>query len=151
MKHTALISTLIAAGTLLAACGTMGNTQSRHWRGEHEGNRDAMRQAAVAACANKTEGTAVTLSNPHGESIAATCVQSPRTKELVAMSNQMLERMRAMESACVGKKAGDSVKIASHRSADQSLMATCEMHGDKLMANLGKPPREGLKPMQPQQ
>ena len=49
MKRTLLISSLIAAGTILAACGSMDNQSGR--RGYGDGNRDAMRQAAVAAAA----------------------------------------------------------------------------------------------------
>ena len=151
MKRTLLISSLIAAGTILAACGSMDNPSGR--RGHGDGNREAMRQAAVAACVNKAEGTAVTLTTPRGENLDATCTQSPRTGQLQAMPNQMLERMRAMEQACVGKKSGDSVNITSPRNASTTIPATCEMRGDKLMANFGKPPREGLRPMQqaPQQ
>lgn len=65
MKRTLLISSLIASGTILAACGSMDNQSGR--RGYGDGNRDAMRQAAVAACVNKTEGTAVKLTTPRGE------------------------------------------------------------------------------------
>ena len=147
MKHTLLISSLIAAGTLLAACGSMDNQSGRRGHGPNDGNRDAMRQAAVAACANQAEGTAVKLTTPRGENLDATCTKSPRTGELQAMPNQMLERMRAMEQACVGKKAGDNVTITSPRDASKTMPATCEMRGDKLMANFGKPPRDGLKPM----
>ena len=149
MKRTLLISSLIASGTILAACGSMDNQSGR--RGYGDGNRDAMRQAAVAACVNKTEGTAVKLTKPRGESLDATCTQSPRTGELQAMPNQKLERMRAMEQACEGKKAGDTVNITSPRNASTTIPATCEMRGDKLMANFGKPPREGLRPMHQQQ
>ena len=149
MKRTLLISSLIAAGTMLAACGSMDNQSGR--RGYGDGNRDAMRQAAVAACVNKTEGTAVKLTTPRGESLDATCTQSPRTGQLQAMPNQKLERMRAMEQACEGKKAGDTVNITSPRNASTTIPATCEMRGDKLMANFGKPPREGLRPMHQQQ
>ena len=149
MKRTLLISSLIAAGTILAAGGSMDNQSGR--RGYGDGNRDAMRQAAVAACVNKTEGTAVKLTTPRGESLDATCTQSPRTGQLQAMPNQKLERMRAMEQACEGKKAGDTVNITSPRNASTTIPATCEMRGDKLMANFGKPPREGLRPMHQQQ
>ena len=149
MKRTLLISSLIASGTILAACGSMDNQSGR--RGYGDGNRDAMRQAAVAACVNKTEGTAVKLTTPRGESLDATCTQSPRTGQLQAMPNQMLERMRAMEQACEGKKAGDTVNITSPRNASTTIPATCEMRGDKFMANFGKPPREGLRPMHQQQ
>ena len=127
----------------------MDNQSGR--RGYGDGNRDAMRQAAVAACVNKTEGTAVKLTTPRGESLDATCTQSPRTGQLQAMPNQKLERMRAMEQACEGKKAGDTVNITSPRNASTTIPATCEMRGDKLMANFGKPPREGLRPMHQQQ
>ena len=149
MKRTLLISSLIASGTILAACGSMDNQSGR--RGYGDGNRDAMRQAAVAACVNKTVGTAVKLTTPRGESLDATCTQSPRTGQLQAMPNQKLERMRAMEQACEGKKAGDTVNITSPRNASTTIPATCEMRGDKLMANFGKPPREGLRPMYQQQ
>ena len=149
MKRTLLISSLIASVTNLAACGSMDNQSGR--RGYGDGNRDAMRQAAVAACVNKTEGTAVKLTTPRGESLDATCTQSPRTGQLQAMPNQKLERMRAMEQACEGKKAGDTVNITSPRNASTTIPATCEMRGDKLMANFGKPPREGLRPMHQQQ
>ena len=149
MKRTLLISSLIASGTILAACGSMDNQSGR--RGYGDGNRDAMRQAAVAACVNKTEGTAVKLTTPRGESLDATCTQSPRTGQLQAMPNQKLERMREMEQACEGKKAGDTVNITSPRNASTTIPATCEMRGDKLMANFGKPPREGLRPMHQQQ
>ena len=149
MKRTLLISSLIASGTILAACGSMDNQSGR--RGYGDGNRDAMRQAAVAACVNKTKGTAVKLTTPRGESLDATCTQSPRTGQLQAMPNQKLERMRAMEQACEGKKAGDTVNITSPRNASTTIPATCEMRGDKLMANFGKPPREGLRPMYQQQ
>ena len=141
MKRTLLISSLIASGTILAACGSMDNQSGR--RGYGDGNRDAMRQAAVAAC--------VKLTTPRGESLDATCTQSPRTGQLQAMPNQKLERMRAMEQACEGKKAGDTVNITSPRNASTTIPATCEMRGDKLMANFGKPPREGLRPMHQQQ
>ena len=149
MKRTLPITSLIASGTILAACGSMDNQSGR--RGYGDGNRDAMRQAAVAACVNKTEGTAVKLTTPRGESLDATCTQSPRTGQLQAMPNQKLERMRAMEQACEGKKAGDTVNITSPRNASTTIPATCEMRGDKLMANFGKPPREGLRPMYQQQ
>lgn len=151
MKRTLLISSVIAVGTILAACSSMDNQSGRHAHGD--GNREAMRQAAVAACVNKTEGTAVKLTTPRGESLDATCTQSPRTGELQAMPNQMLERMRAMEQVCVGKKAGDSVNIINPHGEGKTLTATCEMRGDKLMANFSKPPREGIRPMQqtPQQ
>ena len=149
MKRTLLISSLIASGTILAACGSMDNQSGR--RGYGDGNRDAMRQAAVAACVNKTEGTAVKLTTPRGESLDATCTQSPRTGQLQAMPNQKLERMRAMEQACEGQNAGDTVNITSPRNASTTIPATCEMRGDKLMANFGKPPREGLRPMHQQQ
>ncbi len=150
MKRTLLISSLIAAGTILAACGSMDNQSGR--RGHGDGQRDAMRQAAVAACVNQTEGTAVKLTTPRGESMDATCTPSPRTGELRAMPNQMLERMRAMEQACVGKQVGDNVSITSPRDNSKTMNATCQMRGDKLMADVGKPPRGGLKPMQqPQQ
>ena len=111
MKRTLLISSLIASGTILAACGSMDNQSGR--RGYGDGNRDAMRQAAVAACVNKTEGTAVKLTTPRGESLDATCTQSPRTGQLQAMPNQKLERMRAMEQACEGKKAGDTFALGN--------------------------------------
>ena len=153
MKHTLLISSLIAAGTLLAACGSMDNQSGRRGHGPNDGNRDAMRQAAVAACANQAEGTAVKLTTPRGENLDATCTKSPRTGELQAMPNQMLERMRAMEQACVGKNAGDKVTVSNPNNPGQSTPATCELRNGKLMANFGKPPRDGLRPMQqaPQQ
>ena len=153
MKRTLLISSLIAAGTILAACGSMDNQQGRRGGPDGSGNRDAMRQAAVAACVNKTEGTAVTLTNPRGGSVDATCMKSPSSGELEAMPNQMIEHMRAMEQACVGKNAGDKVTVSNPNNPGQSTPATCELRNGKLMANFGKPPRDGLRPMQqaPQQ
>ena len=150
MKRTLLISSLLATASILAACGSMDNNQAGRGRGGHEGgHRDAMRQAAVTACANQTEGSAVTLTSPRGETINATCMKSPRSGEMQAMPNQMVEHMRAMEQACVGKKAGESFQLSSLRDPNQSMTATCELRNGKLMANWGKPAREGLRPMQP--
>lgn len=149
MKRAFLISSLIAAGTLLAACGSMDNQQGRRG-GPDGGHRDAMRQAAVTACVNKAEGTAVKLSTPRGD-VDATCIKSPRNGELEAMPNDRIAHMRAMEQACVGKKAGDNVSVADPRDASKTMPATCELRNGKLMANFGKPPRDGLRPMQPVQ
>ncbi len=154
MKRTLLISSLIATASILAACGSMNDQQSTRGRnGPDGGHRSEMHQAAIAACENKTEGAAVTLTTPRGDTINAMCMKSPRNGQIHAMPNQMIEHMRLMEQACVGKKDGDTVNMTSPRNPSQSVTATCEMRYGKLMANMGKPPRDGMRPMQnaPQQ
>lgn len=148
MKRSLLITSLIATATILAACGSMNNPQERRGRGDADrGNHAAMHQAAIDACVNQAEGSAVTLKTPRGETIEAICAPSPLDGQLQAMPKPMLEHIRAMEQICVGKKAGDSVTVPNPRNANASINATCELRSGKLMPNMGKPPRDGLRPM----
>ena len=137
MKRTVLISSLIATAAILAACST--DQQSRRGPGHRDGGNDAMRQAAVAACVNKAEGTRVTLTTPRGESFDATCTKSPRGNDLVAFPDKMLQAKQVMIDACVGKKEGDSVTLTSPRDNTKTIGATCKKRGDQMMADVERP------------
>jgi hypothetical protein len=134
MKRTVLITSLITASLTLAACGTMGDRDggSRGHRGH--GDFKAMRQAAIAACQGKAEGTQVSITDPQGKVISGVCVKTPQG-ELHAMPEAMLARMQAAKQACAGKSAGDTVQITDFKDASKTIDATCSVHGDNLVAH----------------
>ena len=132
MKRTLLISTLIAGTTLVGACSTFG---ARDGHGGHHAEFKAMREASIAACTGKAEGDKVTVKNMKGTDITALCMKSPRKDDgkLHAMPEQMVERFKAAQAACVGKSEGDAVQIKGKNNED--LNAKCVKHDEQLFAH----------------
>ncbi len=129
MKRTLLIATAVASSTVLAACGSMG--EGRY--GDKQ-QRQAMHQAAIAACEGKAEGDKVTLKGMHGD-MAALCMKSPKHDDgkLHAMPEQMMAMFKAAKEACIGKAEGDAVQFKGKD--NQPIDATCKKHDDELFAH----------------
>jgi hypothetical protein len=128
--RTKIISVLavVAAASGAVACAKSNN----HMR---SGMNPAQHEAAIAACAGKTEGTAVRFEHPMWGAVDAVCAKSPHNNTVRAMPAKMVAHIQASQAACVGKKDGDAVQVTSMMDANKQLEATCTKMGDTLAAH----------------
>jgi len=87
IRHRMLATTLLLAASLPAPAADNSGTQRQPPPQGQSGRppRQPPREA-FAACQGQKEGTAVTVTTPHGDKIAATCVS--RENQLFARPNQ---------------------------------------------------------------
>ena len=122
---------IITSLTAVLAIGTSGIAMAKdHGRGPMHN------EAAIAACQNQAEGTAVTFDHPMWGNVNAVCAKTPKGDKLVAMPPKMLEHMKQSQAACSGKAEGDKVAIDDMRNPGKKIEATCKKRGDVLAARL---------------
>jgi hypothetical protein len=101
----------------------------------HGAMKAAKHEAAVSACAGKTEGAVIRFDHPVWGAVDAVCAKNPRDNTLHAMPAKMVAHIQASQAACVGKKDGDAVQVTSMMDANKQLEATCTKMGDTLAAH----------------
>ena len=101
----------------------------------HGAMKAAKHEAAVSACAGKTEGAVIRFDHPVWGAVDAVCAKNPRDNTLQAMPTKMVAHIQASQAACVGKKEGDAVQMTSMLDSSKQVEATCRKTGDTLAAH----------------